>query len=111
MLERLSAYRVMWIFVMFDLPVEDKKERKAAAQFRKGLLKDGFTMMQYSIYIRHCGSKESANMHYNRIKSITPARGQVSILSVTDKQYGDIINIWGRKEKPMKPAPKQLEVF
>ena len=49
----------MWLMVFFDLPTDTKKERKAASLFRQNLLKDGFTMFQFSIYIRHCGSKEN----------------------------------------------------
>ena len=45
--------------VFFDLPTDTKKEQKAAMLFRQNLLKDGFTMFQFSIYIRHCGSKEN----------------------------------------------------
>ena len=108
---RLNAYRVMWLFVFFDLPVTTKKERKNATQFRKALEKDGFTMMQYSVYIRHCPSKENRDVHMNRIKSAVPLAGMVSILSVTDKQYGDIVNIWGAKEKKLISAPLQLELF
>ncbi len=51
---RLNAYHIMWLFVFFDLPVTTKIERKTAARFRKDLMKDGFTMMQFSVYIRHC---------------------------------------------------------
>ena len=50
--------------VFFDLPTDTKKERKAAALFRQNLLKDGFTMFQFSIYIRHCGSKENMEVQY-----------------------------------------------
>jgi CRISPR-associated protein Cas2 len=60
---RLNAYHIMWLFVFFDLPVTTKKERKLATGFRKNLLKDGFTMMQFSVYNRHCASKESAEVH------------------------------------------------
>ena len=56
---RLNAYHIMWLFVFFDLPVSTKKEMKAAALFRKNLEKDGFSMMQFSVYIRHCASRES----------------------------------------------------
>lgn len=108
---RLNAYRIMWLFVFFDLPTGTKKERSAAARFRKDLEKDGFTMMQYSVYIRHCPSRENLDVHMKRIKSLVPEIGQVSILSITDKQYGDIVNIWGRIEKRLAPAPVQLELF
>ncbi len=109
--KRLNAYHIMWLFVFFDLPTNTKKERKAAARFRKDLMQDGFTMMQYSVYIRHCASKESGEVHAKRIKSCVPEKGQVSILRITDKQYGDIMNYWGIKEKPLPEGPKQLEIF
>ena len=108
---RLNAYHIMWLFVFFDLPVETKKERRQATRFRKDLLNDGFTMMQYSVYNRHCASKESANMHIARVKGFIPEKGQVSILAVTDKQYGNITNYLGKKSKPMPEGPQQLELF
>lgn len=108
---RLNAYKIMWLFVFFDLPVTTKTERRAAAAFRKRLLKDGFTMMQYSVYTRHCASRESAKVHIKRVKSFVPAKGHVSILSVTDKQYGRILNFWGVKTEPLEKPPPQLEMF
>ena len=108
---RLNAYHIMWLFVFFDLPVVLKKERKLASKFRKELLKDGFGMMQFSVYSRHCASKESANVHIKRVKSFIPERGHVSILQVTDKQYGGIVNYWGKKSDPLPEGPKQLELF
>jgi len=108
---RINAYQVMWLFVFFDLPTGLKKERKAASRFRKELLQDGFTMMQYSVYVRHCASKQSAQVHLKRVKALIPEYGQVSVLSITDKQYGDILNYWGAKTDPLPEGPKQLEMF
>ena len=101
----------MWLFVMFDLPTNTKVERRNATLFRKALEKDGFTMMQYSVYIRHCASKESTNVHIKRLRNNLPPTGHVSILAVTDKQYGDIINLWGRIEHSKPETPHQLELF
>lgn len=101
----------MWLFVFFDLPVLTKKERKDASLFRKSLVKDGFTMMQFSVYNRHCASKESMEVHINRVRKFIPDKGLVSLLSITDKQYSDIINVWGKIEKSLPSAPKQLEIF
>ena len=101
----------MWLFVFFDLPVTTKNERRLATRFRKNLLKDGFSMMQFSVYNRHCASKESAEVHVKRVKSFIPQKGQVSILTVTDKQYGNICNFWGMKSNPLPEGPKQLEMF
>lgn len=116
---RLNAYHVMWLFVFFDLPVSTKKEMKAAALFRKNLEKDGFFMMQFSIYIRHCASRESLDVHVKRVKALLPETGKVSMLSVTDKQYGDIYNYWGKPKRVKKGkiaqkvlgAPIQLDFF
>lgn len=108
---RLNAYQIMWLFVFFDLPVTTKKERKLAARFRKDLMKDGFTMMQWSVYTRHCASRESADVHEKRIRSFVPDKGQVSILRITDKQYGNIVNLWGSHCQPLAEAPQQLELF
>lgn len=101
----------MWLFVFFDLPTNTKRERREAQQFRKKLLKDGFTMMQYSVYTRHCASFESGQVHVKRVKKMIPDAGQVSILKITDKQYGDIINHWGCTAQPLSPPPQQLELF
>lgn len=101
----------MWLFVFFDLPTNTKAERRNAALFRKALEKDGFTMMQYSVYVRHCSSKENMNVHIKRVRKSMPASGYTSILSVTDKQYGDIMNFWGKVERAKPSMPQQLEFF
>lgn len=108
---RLNAYSIMWLFVMFDLPTVTKKDKKLSAKFRKDLEKDGFVMHQFSVYMRYCASFESAQVHIKRVRSIIPERGYVSILSITDKQYSNIVNIWGSVEEKSKPTPLQLEFF
>ena len=101
----------MWLYVMFDLPVETKSQRRRATQFRKNLMKDGFGMHQFSVYIRHCASGESAAVHIERVKQLVPDEGMVSILKVTDKQFGDTIHIVGKRAKTPPKAPQQLEFF
>lgn len=107
----LNAYRIMWLFVFFDLPTNTKKDRRNAQLFRNNLLKDGFTMMQFSVYMRHCASSESADVHEIRIQKLLPPYGKVSILRITDKQFGNIMNFWGKAELPKEPPPMQLELF
>ncbi len=107
----LSGYKIMWLFVMFDLPTETKKQRKAAHDFRQSLLKDGFAMHQYSVYIRHCASQESMNVHIRRVNTLVPSEGSVSVMRVTDKQYGDILHFVGKKSEPLKETYVQLEFF
>lgn len=101
----------MWLFVFFDLPVQTKRQRKSATLFRKSLEKDGFNMMQYSVYTRHCGSKESMEVHIRRIQLMIPPQGKISILKITDKQYGNIINFLGNEKEIILKTPQQLEFF
>ncbi|MCA0431392.1 MAG: CRISPR-associated endonuclease Cas2 [Bacteroidetes bacterium] len=109
--ERLNAYRVMWTLVMYDLPTETKKERKAAAFFRKGLLQDGFSMFQFSMYVRHSSSSENADVHKRRVKSLLPEHGKVGILQITDKQFGQMEIFYGAKKHNLPDVPQQLELF
>ena len=110
-LSRLSEYRVMWILVFFDLPTETKKDKKRYADFRKNLQRDGFTMFQFSIYIRHCASRENADVHLKRVKSFIPEYGKVGLLTVTDKQFGGMQLFYGQKPAELKTPGVQLELF
>ena len=109
--ERISAYRVMWILLFFDLPTETKKERKAYAEFRKLLLQDGFTMFQFSIYVRHCASMENAEVHLKRVKSFLPKAGHVGLLCITDKQFAKIELFHGVAQEKVTAPFQQLELF
>lgn len=110
-MDRFSEYRIMWVLVFFDMPVETKRQRKAYADFRKVLLQDGFTMFQFSIYVRHCPSKENADVHIKRVKSNLPEYGKVGILRITDKQFGEIELYEGIKKMTQEPLIQQLELF
>ena len=111
MIDRLSQYRVMWVFVLYDLPTDTKKQRKAAAQFRKDILGDGFTMFQFSAYVRHCASMENAQVHIRRVKGFLPEEGSVGIMCLTDKQFADIEIFYCRKEKNVSTPGQQFELF
>jgi len=110
-MERFSEYRIMWVLVLFDLPTETKKEKKAYTDFRKRLITDGFTMFQFSIYIRHCPSRENAEVHIKRVKGFLPEDGQVGVLCITDKQFGQMELFQGKKEKEKSTPYQQLELF
>lgn len=111
MIERFSEYRIMWIFVFFDLPTETKRERKIYADFRKKLLRDGFSMFQFSIYLRHCPSRENADVHIKRVKQWLPEEGYVGILTVTDKQFGQMELFRGCQRMRHEAPTQQLELF
>ena len=110
-MDRFSEYRIMWVLVFFDLPTETKTERRAHAQFRKKLLEDGFAMFQFSIYMRHCASRENADVHVKRVKKLLPEKGYVGILSITDKQFGAMELFYCKKEKGIDAPCQQLEMF
>jgi CRISPR-associated protein Cas2 len=108
---RLNEYRILWVLVFFDLPTETKKERSVASKFRKEIMRDGFAMFQFSIYLRHCSSRENAEVHIKRVKKLLPEKGHIGIMTVTDKQFGMMELFYGRKEKGLPDTPQQLELF
>lgn len=107
----LNAYRILWVLVFFDLPTETREERKRYATFRKHLLQDGFGMFQFSIYVRHCNSRENAEVHIKRVKAHLPKGGHVGILCITDKQFGSMEIYIGKKKLEAQAPPQQLELF
>ena len=111
MYDRLNAYRIMWVLVHFDLPTETKRDRKNYAVFRKKILNDGFQMFQFSMYIRHCSSRENAEVHIKRVKSILPPKGHIGIMCITDKQFGMMEIFRGRDAVDTPGTTQQLELF
>lgn len=109
--DRFSEYRIMWLMVLFDMPTETKKDIRAYTLFRKNLIRDGFTMFQFSIYIRHCASMENAEVHKKRVKSFLPEFGKVGIMCITDKQFGNIELFYGSKPQLPNAPGQQLELF
>jgi CRISPR-associated protein Cas2 len=85
-----TGEKFMWIFVMFDLPTTTKKERRAAASFRKFLIRDGYMMLQYSIYARICNGLERVEKHMKRLEQRLPSKGSIRAMHITDRQYKNI---------------------
>lgn len=79
--------RAMRLIVMFDLPVATKAEKKAYAEFRRFLVKDGYIMEQFSVYSRVTLGRDSMSSHINRLKENLPATGSVTLFSMTEKQF------------------------
>ena len=103
--------RQRWLYLSLQIPDEPKKGRKAAADFRKHLIEDGFTMFQFSIYVRHCASMENADVHLKRIRGLLPEYGKVCQLCITDKQFSKIEIFHGQKKEKPQTGPIQLELF
>jgi CRISPR-associated protein Cas2 len=101
----------MWIFVLFDLPVGTKKERKAATRFRHALLDLGFEMSQFSVYLKFTAGKEQAEALERQVEAAMPPSGKVHVVQITDKQYENIRTYRGRKREPSPKNPNQLALF
>lgn len=89
--------KFMRMIVFFDLPVVTTKERKVATKFRNFLLKDGYHMIQFSVYARICNGMDSVEKHEARLKLNLPEKGSVRLLTITEKQYESIHVLLGSK--------------
>lgn len=107
----ISGYKGMWLFTLFDLPVVSAKDRKNYTHFRKALLKQGFNMLQFSVYARYCGSEERGRTLMKRLKAELPPYGQVRLLQVTDHQFGKMEVFNNKKKAKKEKPPQQLLLF
>lgn len=101
----------MWMMVMFDLPVVEKEERKAATDFRNTLLDLGFEMAQFSVYMRFCTSQAQVDTYARRVEESLPSGGRVNVLALTDKQYERILSFRGHTRQPPGKSPDQFALF
>jgi CRISPR-associated protein Cas2 len=103
--------RFMRILVFFDLPTETAENRRNASKFRNDLIKDGFYMVQFSVYCRICRGMDSAIKHIKRITAYSPPKGSIRLLEITDKQYDRMKIILGKKQMAEEIDTRQLLLF
>lgn len=101
----------MWLVVMFDLPVVERAERKAATEFRNSLLDMGFEMSQFSVYMRFCTGPAQVETYCKKVEAALPEGGKVNILQFTDKQYERIVSYHGKAKQPANKTPDQFDLF
>lgn len=89
--------RYMRLLVFFDLPVTTAAQRKRYAQFRKYLVKDGFLMLQQSVYSKLVVNEAAASGAVARMRRHRPPEGLVQVLKVTEKQYATMSYITGNE--------------
>ena len=87
----------MRLMVFFDLPVETPKQRRDYRLFRKGLLKEGYLMLQESVYAKLVINEGAALAAIARLKKNRPPQGLVQVLKVTEKQYATMTYITGSR--------------
>lgn len=103
--------RFMWLFVFFDLPTKTKPERRAASRFRNFLLKDGYMMIQFSVYARICNGKDRVDKHMQRLQGTLPEKGSIRAMQITDKQYERTKILVGTKKNNEETKAEQLVLF
>lgn len=103
-----GGYRTVWLIVLFDLPTITTEERIEYRHFREFLLDDGYAMLQYSVYARHCASHENAAVHLRKAQACIPPDGEVRVLSMTDKQFGRMNIFHGRIRRKAEQPPMQV---
>jgi CRISPR-associated protein Cas2 len=101
----------MWILVFFDLPVKKPEQRRLATQFRNFLLKDGYLMLQFSVYARVCKGQEAVDKHLKRATANLPNEGSIRALQVTDKQYSRMQILLGNLIPEERIDGEQLLLF
>lgn len=104
--------RFMRVLVMFDMPTKTKSDRKATAKFRQTLLKEGYFMLQFSVYVRICKGIKSAHTHMERLRLFIPAKGHIRALMLTEKQFEHMQILVGKhSEIERVQKPTQLTVL
>lgn len=108
-----GKHKMGWLVVGFDLPVLTPEQRKAAANFRKFLLEDGFLMIQYSLYARPCVTFARQETHIARVRANVPEEGSVRAFFVTEAQWTRAFVIHGKPATPRKPEslPEQFQLW
>ena len=107
----ISEIKSVWLMVMFDLPVVSTEEKRQYTRFRKYLLREGFLQLQFSVYAKFCSSRENAQKYLNHLQAAVPPGGKVRLLMITDKQFGDIISLYGKRVEEVEKKPEQLLLF
>lgn len=104
--------KFMRMMVFFDLPVKEKSAQKAASKFRNFLIKDGYTMIQYSVYTRVCNGNDAVVTHKRRLNNNLPPNGSVRLLVITEKQYESMQILLGElKQADSSVAYEQLTLL
>ena len=106
-----GGYRTLWLIVLFDLPTTTAEERTDYRHFREFLLDEGYEMLQYSVYARHCASDENAVVHMRRTQTCIPLDDEVRVLSMTDKQFGRMNIFHGRIRRKAEQLPDQVKLL
>lgn len=102
------SYRYMRVLVLFDLPMVSAQERRIYSKFRKYLLKNGFLMMQESVYCKMALNQTASSSIMDGVRKNCPKEGIVQMLSITEKQYGRMECICGEVKRQVLDTDERL---
>ncbi|WP_415993650.1 CRISPR-associated endonuclease Cas2 [Eubacterium ventriosum] len=105
------SYRYMRVIVMFDLPVATASDRREYTHFRKYLIKNGFLMMQESIYCKLAQNSTAVDLIIQNIRKNKPPSGLVQTLKITEKQFSRIEYIVGKKESEVLDSDERIVIL
>ncbi|SFB39268.1 CRISPR-associated protein Cas2 [Acetitomaculum ruminis DSM 5522] len=86
----------MRVIVFFDLPTITNEDRRNYRMFRKCLIKNGFIMMQESVYCKMITSPSVEKSVTSLLDNNRPPNGLVQLLTVTEKQFSKMKYITGQ---------------
>lgn len=90
------SYRFMRMLVFFDLPTETAEDRRAYRRFRSGLIKNGFIMMQESVYCKLLLNTTADQTAREAVRKLRPPSGLVQLITITEKQFSRIEYLTGQ---------------
>lgn len=105
------SYRFMRIVVFFDLPTLTDSDKKEYRKFRKLLIKNGFIMMQESVYTRMVLNQTVQNSVIELLKKNKPSSGVVQAMIVTEKQFSNTVNISGKVTSDVIDSDERLLII
>lgn len=105
------SYRFMRVIVFFDLPTLTVEDKKEYLKFRKFLLREGFIMMQESVYTKLVLNGSTANLVRNKVRKNKPKAGLVEMLTITEKQYSSIEYISGMAQQMVLETDERLIII
>ena len=104
-------YRYMRLVLFFDLPVETSSQRRAAQKFVKEIKKVGFYMMQESVYLKLGIDARAVNATIDKVRKFIPDKGNISVLTITEKQFSQIQFILGENVSNIISSDERIVVL
>lgn len=101
----------MRVLVFFDLPTETTADKRAYRLFRKALIRNGFVMLQQSVYCRLLINTNAGKAAMETVRKNKPPEGLVQMLTITEKQFADIEYLVGRNRSDVISTDERVIIL